>query len=298
MKTIIENGIQFNIDNNKAAIIACEELEGEVCVPEYMEGSPVLEAEPYAFSRRKITQLELPGSLKKIGRYAFYRCFTLKKLCFSDALMDIGAGAFTGCNPKEIEIDFYNGEKSCLKFIADEVKEGFRATMRFHKEDGNVETAVVIFPAHHEEAVENTPARILETHYYGAGVRYCQCFYNKELNFQEYDSMLIWAITEDTEETAVEIIASRLKYPYKLTDSAKEKYEEYLKEHMECAGHKYVLEENAAMLKFFCEEKYFTKESLESTIEAAAKEKKTEILSLLMDEKRRIFPQKKKTFEF
>ena len=298
MTTIIENGIQFNIDNNKAAIIACEELEGEVCVPEYMERSPVLEAEPYAFSRRKITQLELPGSLKKIGRYAFYRCFTLKKLCFSDALMDIGAGAFTGCNPKEIEIDFYNGEKSCLKFIADEVKEGFRATMRFHKENGNVETAVVVFPAHHEEAVENTPARILETHYYGAGVRYCQCFYNKELNFQEYDSMLIWAITEDTEETAVEIVASRLKYPYKLTDGAKEKYEEYLKEHMECAGCKYVLEENAAMLKFFCEEKYFTKESLEAAIEAAAKEKKAEILSLLMDEKRRLFPQKKKTFEF
>lgn len=298
MTTIIENGLQFNIDNNKAMVIACDELEGEVIVPEFINGVSVVEAEPYAFSRKKITQLELPKHLKKIGRYAFYRCFALKKLCFSDALMDIGAGAFTGCNPKEIEIDFYNGEKSCLKFIADEVKDGFRATMRFHKGDGRVEQAVVVFPAHHEEAVENTPARILETHYYGAGVRYCQCFYDKELNFQEYDSMLIWAITEDTEEKAVEIVASRLKYPYKLTDSAKEKYEKYLCSHMECAGKKYVLEENPEMLKFFCEEKYFTKKSLEGAIEVAAQEKKTEILSLLMDEKRKSFPQKKKTFEF
>ena len=109
MTTVIENGIQFNIDNDNVSVMACEDLEGEVRVPEYMSGELVVEAEPYAFSRRKITQLELPRHLKKIGRYAFYRCFTLKKLCFSDALMDIGAGAFTGCNPKEIEIDFYNG---------------------------------------------------------------------------------------------------------------------------------------------------------------------------------------------
>ena len=298
MTTVIENGIQFNIDNDKVMVTACEDLEGEVFVPEQMNGVPVVEADAYAFSRRKITQLELPRYLKKIGRYAFYRCFSLKKLCFSDALMDIGAGAFTGCNPKEIEIDFYNGEKSCLKFIADEVKESFRVTMRFHREDGSVETAVVVIPEHHEEAVENTPARILETHYYGAGTHYCQCFYDKELNFQEYDSMLIWAITEGSEEMVVDIAASRLKYPYKLAEDAKDKYEEYLKAHMDCAGTKYVLEENVSMLKFFCEERYFAKESLEAAIEVAAKKKKTEILSLLMDEKRRLFPQKKKTFEF
>lgn len=298
MIIIVENGIQFNIENNRVTVTACEELEGEVIVPEFINGVPVVEAESYAFSRKKITQLELPKYMKKIGRYAFYRCFALRKLCFSDALMDIGAGAFTGCNPKELEIDFYDGEKSCLKFIADEVRYAFRVTMHFHKEDGTVENAVVVFPEHYEDAVENTPARILETHYYGAGGRYRQCFYNKELNFQEYDSMLIWAITEDTEEMAVEIVASRLKYPYKLTDSAKEKYEEFLCAHMECAGRKYVLEENPAMLKFFCEEIYFTEESLEAAIEVAASEKKTEILSLLMDEKHRLFPKKKKKFEF
>lgn len=298
MITITENGIQYNIENNEAILLSCEDLEGEVYVPEMVEAATVTSADPYAFSRKKITHLKLPRHLKKIGRYAFYRCFALKKLCFSDALMDIGAGAFTGCNPKEIEIDFYNGEKSCLKFIADEVKESFRVTMRFHREDGNVETAVLVIPEHHEEAVENTPARILETHYYGAGVHYCQCFYEKELNFQEYDSMLIWAITEGSEEMVVDIAASRLKYPYKLSEQAKEKYEDYLNEHMECAGRKYVLEENTAMLKFFCGEQYFTKESLEAAIEVAAREKKTEILSLLMDEKRRLFPQKKKTFEF
>ena len=144
MTVSIENGIKYKIDNKEAVLMECEELEGEVRIPEYVEGVPVTSAGPYAFSRKKISHLELPRHLKKIGRYAFYRCFTLKKLCFSDALMDIGAGAFTGCNPKEIEIDFYHGEKSCLKFIADEVKDAFRVTMRFHREDGTVETAVVV----------------------------------------------------------------------------------------------------------------------------------------------------------
>lgn len=298
MTTITENGIQYKIENDRAILASCEDLEGEVSVPEMLEGVRVTEAEAYAFSRKKITQLDFPRYLGKVGKYAFYRCFTLEKLSFSDALMDIGAGAFTGCNPKEIEIDFHNGEKSCLKFIADEIRYAFKVKMHFHKEDGSKEEAVVIFPEHYEEAVENTPARILETHYHGSGGYYRQCFYNKELNFQEYDSLLIWAITEESEEMVVDIAASRLRYPYKLSETAKERYEAYLKEHMECAGSRYVQMEDLGMLKFFCEQKFFTKKALDETIEVAVQEKKTEILSVLMDEKRRLFPKQKKTFEF
>ncbi len=298
MRKIIENGIHYKIKEDKAIFESCEELEGEVCVPETVEGVPVVEAEAYAFSRKRITELQLPKYLAKIGRYAFYRSFALKKLCFSDALVDLGAGSFTGCSPKEIEIDFYHGEKSCLKFIADEVRFAFHVTMRFHKEDGSVEKAVVLFPEHYEEDVENTPARILEIDYHGAGGYYRQCFYNKELNFQDYDSYLIWAITEDEEETVADIAANRLKYPYKLTETAKDQYEAYLKEHMACAGKYFVNKEDSGMLKFFCEEKYFTKETMDVAIEAAAQEKKTEILSMLMDEKRKLFPKQKKTFEF
>ena len=298
MKVITEKGIRYRRNNDAAILESCEELEGEISVPEEIDGAVVIEAEDYAFSRKRITQLELPRYLKKIGRYTFYRCLTLQKLSFSDSLTDIGAGAFIGCNPKEVEIDFYQGEKSCLKSILDEVRYAFCVKMHFHKEDGTVETAVVNFPEFYEEAVENTPARILEIQFHGAGNRYRQCFYNKELNFAEYDSLLSWTINEDTEEWVTNLVAYRLKYPYKLSESAKERYEDYIKAHMNCAGRYFAEKEEMEMLKFLCENKYFTKEAMDIAIETSAQEKKTEILSMLMDEKRKLFPKQKKSFEF
>ena len=67
-----------------------------------------------------------------------------------------------------------------------------------------------------EEAVENTPARILETHHHGAGGYYRQCFYNRELDYKKYDEMFYHTVAEDTEETAVELALNRLRFPEKL----------------------------------------------------------------------------------
>lgn len=291
------DGVFYRIEEHGVVIDSCEDIEGELVIPDEVSGKAVTEAAPYAFSRKRITELTLPRYLKSAGKYLLYRCFSLKKLCFSDAWQDIGAGAFTGCRPEEIEIDFYDGEKSCLKFLVDEIRFELRVTMHYHQPDGTVRTAKVIFPEHYEEAVENTPARIVETHYHGSGGYYRQCFYNKELNYGEYDSLLPWAIAEEEEEVVVDIAACRLRFPYKLTEEAKKRYEEYLKEHMNCAGERYVLREDTDMLRFFGQAGYWTEEALDEAIERASEEKSPVVLSLLMEEKHRCFPKKKKVFE-
>lgn len=45
-----------------------------------------------------VKELILPEHLRKIGRYAFYNCFSLRKISFGGELRDIGAGALTGCH--------------------------------------------------------------------------------------------------------------------------------------------------------------------------------------------------------
>ena len=51
------------------------------------------------------------------------------------------------------------------------------------------------------------------------------------------------------------------------------------------------------ILRFLVQNKYVSEEALLSGIESASEERKTEILSFLMDEKRKLYPKKKKTFD-
>lgn len=277
--------------------VSCEDVEGEVVIPEEVEGHSVMSLAPYAFSAKRMESLILPVTLREAGRYVFYRSFRLKKLCFSDTFTDIGAGAFTGCRLEEIEIDFYQGEQSCLKFIVDEIRYALWVTLRYHRSDGRIDTAKVVFPEHYEEAVENTPARIVETHYHGAGGYYRQTFYNKELNFKEYDSLFPLALAQENEEILTDIAAYRLLFPYCLEKKAEDKYLGYLAGHMDWAGRASVKRENLDMLRFFGERRLWDKEALNRAIEIASGEKKLEALALLMEQKRNLFPGRRKTFD-
>ena len=71
--------------------------------------------------------------------------------------------------------------------------------MDFLYENGEAggKRAHMVFPEHYDEAVENTPARILFTEYHGSGTNYRQCFYSKELDFAEYDSLFDMAVVMD-----------------------------------------------------------------------------------------------------
>lgn len=292
-----QEGIKYTDISGSIVITGFEEIEEEMHLPDEIEGKPVTEIGEYAFSQSVVEALWLPRYLRKMGRYLFYRCFQLRKLVLSDCLTDIGAGAFTGCSLAEVEIDFYTGEQSCLKFILDEIRYRIQVTLRYHRADGSLDTAKLIFPEHYEEAVENTPARIVETHYHGSGGDYRQCFYNKRLDYKEYDRLFKRAVSQEQEGTVTELAVYRLRYPYRLSDEAKEQYETYVSEHMMTAGSRFAAREDTDMLHFFSKMRYWTQDALNYAIETSAKENKTAIVSMLIDEKHTCFPKKKKVFE-
>ena len=70
----------------------------------------------------------------------------------------------------------------------------------YHCPDGD---AKLIFPEYFEEAVENTPARILVTKTHGSGMWYRNCIVKNELQFDQYDKRFAWAVENEQEEVVV-----------------------------------------------------------------------------------------------
>ena len=308
-------------------ITGCYGPQGQLILPDEIEGIPVTRIAAYAFAEKpedegeyvfvseggslssagsrvcasQVTQIWLPSQVTEIGRYAFYRCRNLKRLILTDSLLDIGGGAFTGCRLEEVEIHFYQGERSCLKSIVDEIRFAIRAKLYYYKKEAGreeyIETAEVLFPEHYEEAVENTPARILETRRHGAGGYYRQCFYNRELDYKKYDELLYRTVAEESLQTAAELVLGRLRHPFRLAEDGREAYVSYLCAHREEVVKFLVETEDMEGMKFLAGQGYLTVSALDYALEWAAKSKKTEMLSLLMDEKQRLHPKKKKTFD-
>lgn len=171
----------------------------------------------------------------------------------------------------------------------------YRILARLYYQEGK--TAQVLFPEHYEEAVENTPARILYTSHHGAGGYYRQCFYNRALDYGKYDELLPRAIAEESEETVLRLVLGRLRYPYQLSAKAEESYREYLTGHLKTAARMLVAEDDMEGLRFFSENNVWTRPSISAALEQAAEWKKTEITALLTEEKALKFRAKKKSFE-
>lgn len=305
-------------------ITGCYGRDGIVVLPDELDGKTVTGLAPYTFASNRedegekvwhnpevkmecdeelpriagvsLEEVWLSKYLTEVGRYAFYRCRNLKKLRLANQLLDMGGGALTGCHLEEIEIDFEEGKKSCLKSIVEEMRYQLRIKLNYyHAED--VDVAKLLFPEHYEEAVENTPARILETHHHGAGGYYRQCFYNRELDYKKYDEMFYHTVAEDEEETAVELALNRLRYPVELIEKERFVYSEYIKSHIEKTAKLLIQREDIEGIRFLKSHKLWTERALQMGMDFAAEEKKTEILGILMDIRKEAFPKKKKTFE-
>ena len=145
--------------------------------------------------------------------------------------------------------------------------------------------------------MENTPARILYTQHHGAGGYYRQCFYDRKLDYKKYDELLYRMEAEEQPDVAAKLALDRLRYPYALTQEARESYLDYVKRHIVEAADDLTEREDVDGLRFLAREGLFTENALEDAIEKAAKEKRTEVLSFLMDEKHKKFPRGRKKFE-
>lgn len=118
-------------------------------------------------------EVYLPPDTVEIGKYAFYGCVNLTTLGFSDSLLRTGAGIFTGCKLQKIYYDVYEDKKSALRDVVRDTRFPLQVNIRYKEEE---KQSRLFYPEYYEEAVENTPARIVETHFHGTGYQYRQSF--------------------------------------------------------------------------------------------------------------------------
>lgn len=322
--------IHYRIHDNDIEIVRCYGTVSKIVLPEQIDGYPVRKVAAYAFSAKKrqedkdvliyeseedllfrenerllaggeIEEVVFPDTIEEIGNYIFYNCKALKKMEFTDSLTRIGSGAFTGCGNLELlRVHLKRGKKSCVKEILGDLWQRMDVFFFYENRDLSEEVQAVklVFPEHYEEAVENTPARILFTQHHGIGNNYRQCFYNREMDYRKYDGLFSLAVAQDKPDVLADMVFSRLVCPYSLTAEYEKMYEAYVREHPDVTAHFLIDQENLELIQCMSDRNLWTREGLDEAIAIAAENGKPEILSCLMNEKHLLFPKKKqKRFE-
>ena len=204
-----------------------------------------------------------------------------------------GAGIFTGCKLQKIYYDVYEDKKSALRDVVRDTRFPLQVNIRYKEE----KQSRLFYPEYYEEAVENTPARIVETHFHGTGYQYRQSFLRGEIDYRKYDDIFPVAAVQEDLDIVWEILAGRMLMPYGVSDFAWMQYEGYIKQN-QCEMMNYLKEEDQMpFINLMAEKNYFSKEGIEAAIDWASRKQKTELLSILMNEQHKRFPKKKKTFE-
>ena len=300
----------------------CFGTDPNIELPAEIGGRPVKRMAPYAFSAGKdseeqevlafvtdedrifrgeetllageaIESIRMPDTMEEIGRYIFYGCRNLKELYFSDRLKNIGSGAFTGCRAlSKLHVRLLEGNRSCVPDILGDLWQ--RIDVTFYK-DGS--EARLVFPEHYEEAVENTPARILFTQHHGSGNNYRQCFYNKEIDYRKYDGLFYSARAQDQTDVIFDLVFSRLLYPVGLTEEAGKEYEQYIRDHILQVAEHFTDREDLTALSELSARQLWDRETLSGAAEYAAARGKRTALSFLMNEQHRLFPERKRKYE-
>lgn len=303
-------------------VLRCFSKEDQVEIPSEIEGKRVTKIGDYAFSAHKrkedeakeimigedflgsedepmfcgeaVKEVYLPPDTVEIGKYAFYGCINLTTLGFSDSLLRTGTGIFTGCKLQKIYYDVYEDKKSALRDVVRDTRFPLQVNIRYKKEE---KQSRLFYPEYYEEAVENTPARIVETHFHGTGYQYRQSFLRGEIDYRKYDDIFPVAAVQEDLDIVWEILAGRMLMPYGVSDFAWMQYEGYVKQN-QCEMMNYLKEEDQMpFINLMAEKNYFSKEGIEAAIDWASRKQKTELLSILMNEQHKRFPKKKKTFE-
>lgn len=243
-------------------------------------GEPVSWEEAGELPRLKgdfLRELRLPDTLRQVGAYGFYNCSNLKKLELYSTTRDWGPGVFTGCQGvEELVIHVDETQKSCLKEILAELRQTLTVTY-----DGPGR-AVLIFPEFFEEAVENTPARILVTNTHGCGQKYRNAFVQTQFQFREYDSLFPHIQVQEPEEVTVKLALGRVMYPYHLSGEFEDRYVEYLKQHRVSAACQAVKRDDMDSLTWLTEHILYEKEELKTVIGIANRAGSMTAVSLLM----------------
>lgn len=156
-------------------------------------------------------------------------------------------------------------------------------------------TARLMFPEFYEEGVENTPARILETHVHGSGILYRNCFQGRKIDFYQYDNAFPHAEAQESDEFVLQLALWRLRYPKGLNKRARERYLDFLENHVSEYAELLVKKRQIEEIRWICrtleEEKRGAETSggmvlsgfLDALTEWAGRKQYAEALSFVMD---------------
>lgn len=98
VKALSEEGYTCIIRNGKATVTAADEkLCGEIVLPDFMDGYPVVGiAENAFYNCQDITKITLPKSFERLDDNAFYGCSSLAEVVAEGELQAVSTSAFNG----------------------------------------------------------------------------------------------------------------------------------------------------------------------------------------------------------
>lgn len=290
--------MDFYFAENKdgLSVVRAYGLDPVVEIPEADFGTEITGVSPYCFSEVQrgveapaqmygddpvagtmVEEVYLPRTLKRIGKYAFYNCFNLRKLSITSTTTDLGAGLFTGCtNLSDIDIYIVEKARSCMRELLMELSQTLRVS--YFSADGTL-LAKLVFPVFFENSIENTPGRILMRDVHGCGIMYRNCFLDTEFQFRNYDKLFREVDIYDGVPLACELAVKRLMYPYHLLEDSREEYTRYLLAHAKEAAAEF----DADALRCLCRLPGMTREQLDALIDVVLTRGDQELTAIAMN---------------
>lgn len=242
-----------------------------------------------------LKKIDLPRGIEVIEDYAFYRCLALEEIHLYAGIKRLGCGAFMGC--KRLKRIVVKDVESDIHFLTEMLYDfQYEVEIELYYKDGTF--VRLVFPEYYEESVENTPARIIDIVFHGSGYKYRQCFRNRQLDYDKYDSLFSYAVAQEFTPTCIAIALNRLCTPYQLKEAAKERYLSYLREQSKEVAKQLCREDSLDKIRSLTEQGYFTETLLSEFQERASAAGRAEMTGYLLNYRMEHYQPKKKSFDF
>ena len=242
-----------------------------------------------------LEEVTLPEEITTLHNAAFYNCRKLKKLSVGTRISGIGSDEFM--NDTHLEHLIIRGkdtEPSGLSLILERIAENI--TVSFCPNDSSTPESILFFPEYYEWLDEISPAHIFSRSIHGEGFRMRKSFENGILNYRKYDSCFDNALTVESPESLCKIALNRLRWPSRLENVFKEKYETAIETHLNTAFSLTIKSKDFSLLQFICEHFSPDMTVLSEAMEHCIETDWSEGNAFLMEQKHNTFSEK--TFEF
>ena len=215
-----------------------------------------------------IENVILPDSVTTLESYVFYNCRKLKYLEFGRGLNVVNNDAFMNC--RELSVLAVRGsveEPAGVQYFLKQLNKGIE--LKFVKDS---DIAGSFYYSEYTESYEEIgPAHIFQMDVQGEGYRARQLFNDGVIDAVRYDAVFDAAKALESTYTLSKMAAGRLQYPVKLTDEAKNLYEEYLKDNIEAVLEWVVREQRIDIIESFVQENILDEKGLDTALKLAGK---------------------------